>query len=902
MGAGPPILPLDPAALASFRREGAAIIAQERGLTPACRIRLVQAATSAGIAADRVEEAIRSLSAAEPTAPPSAAAEHFRQRLRKDLTAKTRPIVGPTMESKILAAAERKFGLSETLAAQILAEVATELGLTRITATDAIRSLTAQIDQAAESSTWLAREAWDRLRSAGAKWGLELELIDALIEERLAANRTDRQRRQFWTKTTLVATAAAVMTASLVLAGLTIARMRTAESARPSIDRAPSYDPAPEPVLTTPRWWDVPLSVDMATTRGRKDAPAEVLTAISSPRADDRAPGYERLVEHAARVAKPDQRDDLARLIAACLALETDDSAAQRLQTALALYLPNPAGLLAADDQVIERSFFAARTFGLAIDRAGISDDRKSDVSRILTDAIGAPRTLTTTKDDRQREIRQRVILAWYVQLASIAGKEPRAAAKTYPEVFAAAERILGEDEHLDAEAAFLVAALPTAGEHWLTYKRSLDRLISSPNPLQPLRLVEVLRRATDSALVEHLSRLLIVRSGAEPRTAARKDVILAVRKALAGDGGGLTIADRWLILEDEVTAALATRSSTSQEQILAQTIHLAHLTTLAIALAQGEAGLATFDARIDEPPTLEPARESSSTPAESKPAASPLSKPQQRELNDCLDDLGKTNAAARPAREAAWRRLALLAKDVSDIPPAAAAQIANQAVAPQENSDFARRLPLLRQLRDWKHVRLAISDKLLTSRLAADQQRSLVETLTDHEPDAAATASELRRLLLTGVLEELPTSAGAAIHGELLDAAQTHLSEIYFERARLLGVAPGTISTSHSPAQLAEHCLLKLASNPASTQPKRTAAQFVTGVSDIRHLAALQTLLIEASSERLASRRPDRALAARRLTTELRSATSRVPDVLAQLRDQEQRLLELWMLHAPDA
>ena len=43
--------PLDPALLAMFRQEGAMIVAHERGLTAACRVKLVGVARKLGISA-----------------------------------------------------------------------------------------------------------------------------------------------------------------------------------------------------------------------------------------------------------------------------------------------------------------------------------------------------------------------------------------------------------------------------------------------------------------------------------------------------------------------------------------------------------------------------------------------------------------------------------------------------------------------------------------------------------------------------------------------------------------------------------------------------------------------------------------------------------------------------------
>src|SRR6476620_4689718 len=95
------LAPLDPALLEAFRQQGAAILARERCLSPACRIKLAGVARSLGIADEQIEEAIRSLTTAEPSAPPNAQAERFRRRLRKDLAATSRTIIGPTIESQI---------------------------------------------------------------------------------------------------------------------------------------------------------------------------------------------------------------------------------------------------------------------------------------------------------------------------------------------------------------------------------------------------------------------------------------------------------------------------------------------------------------------------------------------------------------------------------------------------------------------------------------------------------------------------------------------------------------------------------------------------------------------------------------------------------------------------------
>jgi hypothetical protein len=156
-------------------------------------------------------------------------------------------------------------------------------------------------------------------------------------------------------------------------------------------------------------------------------------------------------------------------------------------------------------------------------------------------------------------------------------------------------------------------------GSQWKVYKRPLARCISSPEPLYSLRLLDALRRATDASLVDELSQLLVVRAGVRPKSHDKKDVISAVRQSLGGSGNSaIAMADRWRTLQEEAEAVLTGPLSTKDEsQLLARAVLLAHFTTLAIALVQGDAGLATYDAGLANPPELPTTRASSESDAD---------------------------------------------------------------------------------------------------------------------------------------------------------------------------------------------------------------------------------------------------------------------------------------------
>jgi hypothetical protein len=597
--------PLDPALLAAFRQEASVIVAHERGLTATCRLKLAGIARKLGISDDQVEQAIRSLAAIEPSAPPNRQAERFRRRLRKDLSGKRRTIIGPTIEAQILAAAHRKYALDDVSAGQVIAEVTAELGLTRISASDAIQSLAAQIDQAAGNSSWLAREAWDRLRSAGAKWGLELEVIDELIDERLAANRSAYLRSSTSTKATLNITIAAVIVAGAIIGFLFLARSARENAASTEITSQPVIVPPNYKRPTTPTWWDVDLSVDMAHAKSQLKELTGSLDLISSIDASQRAAGYEQLLEQVRSGVNRQRIQPIAlTLVASCLALEADEDAALRLQSALLNLLPSTASPLPSADSPWNAAFWAADTAAAGLARRGATPARKTAIADVLASLFGETIDASIPQRDQQQRLRQLTALAAYRQLTAAASKQPADIARLYPSLSQRAATLLTDEDYLRSETALLAAAAPASGGDWKLYERPLARCISSPDPLPALRLVDALRRANDKNLVDYLSRLLLVRAGARPKSQSKADIIAAVRRSLSGNAA-LTAADRWISLQDDAGTLLEKSPATDDRELITEYISLVHLTTLAIALAQGEAGIATFDAGLAHPPSL---------------------------------------------------------------------------------------------------------------------------------------------------------------------------------------------------------------------------------------------------------------------------------------------------------
>jgi hypothetical protein len=923
---------LDPAALAAFRQQGGAIVAQERGLTPACRIKLAGLARSLGIAEEQIEIAIGALRETEPAAPPNPAAEKFRKRLTKDLGGKTRSIIGPTIEAQIVEAAARKYGLSDEAAREVIAQVAGELGLMRITASDAVHGLGAQIDEVVGDGTWLAREGWDRLRNAGGKWGIELDVVDELIEEKLAANRESIRRERFWKQAVVGGAVSAAALAAVVIVVLLVIRGGTNSEPSPESSTAAAVPPEGELERSVglaspgqPAWWDVDLAIEMAAAKTKFAGLGGASELMAAPAADERAAGYEKLINQvrAAVPAKLELLTAVERIFSGAHALEPDEAAAARLRGSLLALLPTPDAPLPTRSEQYDVVFWAAETAASAMHHKSAGPERREALAGAMSASLAAPFDPAADVKSHQALAQSRAVWLAFQQLSAAANKHPKSVAALYRPLAERAALLLTDEELGRAESSLLAAALPAAGDQWDAYEAGIVRCASSPEALPVLKLADTLAKCEDPDLVRTLSQLLLLRVKVTPKSTAKDDVVSAVRKALGASGAtaGSSAADRWEVLRGRADAALA-RSAPAKDDTFAalqQTVELAHLTTLAIALAQGEAGFASFDAGMTEPPEL---KRDGDSEGRARGGSAPRGVPrtplrESRELERYAAMLGGYARHTPPQRLNALRGLVTLADAAADLSPADADSVARYLVAEKSAEEHQAIVAALGGIRKWKRLRLAVADRWGESQLSVEQAPGLVSVLLGRVlPQEMATPENVRRFLMESVLRDLAesTTAGPA-HGDVaageVEAAASVLTEIYRERAKLLGVGTAEYQAASSPAQALSLSLMPVASTLRGSAADEAylaafghlhkAARFLAG-DDLRQTVANQRLLIELSSRRVARLRSQHAAAARQLDAESLAAIGAAPSVLDQLRQQEATLLQLWMLYGPEA
>ena len=915
--------------LRAFRERAAVILAGERGFTPQCRVKLAKLAYELELSDAQAEDAVRSLrdkgqpKAADPLV------EKFRQRLRKDLSGRHRTVIGPEIEARVIESAQRKYGIDADTVREVLAEVAAELGLRHITGDQAVQLYADVVDQAVGDSTWLAREAWDRLRSAGEKWGLSFEESDELIEQKVAANRRAFAAGRFWNRLVLGGSLAAVGIVAAALAGVYIASRPKPETplATGSGEKAPEGSTERKKLLAQPAWWDVDLAVAMATSRREIRDVAELYDDLRAEGAASRQKAYERLVELLVQIDPENPaREQVVALLAGCHALDPDEECAARLRETLLKLVPGSDAKLARPT-TYQRAYFGVETALALLSRQGMPAARAEALAAAIGAAVGARVAPgPAAAPDSLRPVHAALTRTLYRHMTARGPAQPDEAAALQPWLSEQAAAWLPPPEIERLNAAFLVAMLAGAEQAWQTFKPLMESLCDSRDPLIVLQLLDAFRKAENKTLQGTLGALLVRRTGARPRSDDPRQVVRAVRQALGAAGVAVaqSAEDRWEDLRASAEPVLARRpvSPTDRAAVLAETVELAGLATQAMALAQGEPGFAIFDElsrpaeeAVSDRDKPEPDEKPSSSGGEIRTPAvrkRPMSLQEKQALQRAIGVLGEFESQSPVVRANSLRIVASRVPLTPDLNYEQALVVARYLLAPKAEGEIDSILPAISSLRSWKQVRLAVADRLAESKLSPDQRdRVLAPLLGSLVPPPSSTAQSLRQILVRDVLADV--EAGGGVNPEAAAGPPpglVALAETYRQRARVLAVPAAEYRSAQSPAGALDMVVRVLVRR---SEPARSAAGtdgtalLAHKLEAVHYLAAddpqravlLQRVLLELVAQKVAAGKPQQAGAAEKIVSDLASADAAEADLLLQLRGGERAALQMWLLFA---
>jgi hypothetical protein len=921
--------------LESFLLQAAPILSAERGINAKSRVLLGAVARDLGISDEEFEDALKSLqhgsSSQNRTADPSTDAfyRYLHARLEK-----FQGILTLNLQNKAVQVAEEKFQLSEQAARETVADVARELKIKRVTQADAERQVLGIIKQKVGDSAWIDDDTTERLRGAGRQWGLNTLEIDGLIRKHMAHNReSQRHEHRFVAAAAWATGSVLVVVLGLFVWAFVIRPITEGESVavedkgtpEESSSASTTVAPPTPPKIDEPAdWWDSQLT--RAQLNARRVIPRydEVFAGVSSSDPEKRGKAYPAMVNTISELWDEDRETDrqtLQEIIAKSYAEEPDDEAAAQLREALVeLTMPRPETLPDSAD-VYKQANWAVRTSTVAMNRAGISEERADALASSLGRRVGTTIDREAPRLDVIKKALGAVAAHVYQSLCTLGPAAPVRALELQQAYVAEVADYLSDDVLDKLRTDFLVAVLPYAGQQWRDFRLLIEQCIDSRNPINVLKVLEVYEDSDDETLQSFVGSRLLMRARAGVDSADVANVSAAVRKSLgvAAPPVVATAADRWAKLEPMTQPLLdkPPASPVDQSRLLEETIQLAWLATLTGALAQQEPGFPMFDqmieegrpslAAIDEEMEDEPVPE---TPREFSDDPRRLPDVVRNRLTGYFDDLARFKEIGLIKRQNAIRGLA--SEDgarLRRIEPAQGEYVARYLLADKSAGEQAVAAKAAAAVSRWYYVRLALADMIEASPLPDEFVAEIAtEALgSPVSPEGVNWRAAARKKLLHDVLLELRASTGRTDDSSdqsKLDVAAEALHRLYKQRSRQLRIDQTSYESTETPSQVLALLIAQTRSSLGGAdtswvRPRMDVIDYLAD-DDLQRTVALQRVWLKLLALEVRKRGSELGGRADELVRRLEERDQKASHLLVQLRDGEETTLRILLLNAP--
>lgn len=913
-----------------FLDAAASAMAEERGLTARCRVKLESLAREMGMSAAELDETLNQLGSAPETEPDDPALARrkskYRHYVEKQMDKLPRGVLTESIRLRIEEAGAYQFKLDEASAAATLRDAVRELKVHTISRQDASGSV-AQMTRSLARDGWLPPSEMERVQSAGIELGLSHDEVADVVRETLAS---DYHAGRRWRLAGMIGGAAIAGIA--VACGLFFAWNYLVAETRPDPPAPaesvatddPPTKPRPEeprpkavPLPAEPDWWDVDLTLAATQLRlktGGNPAVQAALGQIRAAEADERRAGYQTLLTALARAKADRTLQGIARdLLRSLVALEPDDPAATGVLSASISAamdpLENP-----SDANHVLRSFWWGDLIGDLLHGDRLEAGRQAELLALANDAFGLDLTEADSRIAIRRAVRGALARKFYVALAE------QAAAEEQPDesVLLGLLReqslgVLSPEERLRLEARWLEARLRRDPAGWADERELIQQVVAAGDVDQLRQMLALFERTEHDELRQFLRAQLALRTGV---AAIDEDAWLKAareRLGLPAISAETARRQRWERLSSQASGALRAssvgRGADSPREQVRRLVGLVQGSTTAAAFAQGDGSLTVFEEWLSkEPPKFEPTS-SAATPTP-KPAIRGEEGTYLKRLTQQLRSYRRLSAAARSS---AFRRAAGLLQDTRDIDDETASVLARYLLAAKGESEQGEIALSFRPVLALPRVRLALADGIQDARLAQHLLAELAKRALGRpiEPDAdqrwrGQVARELIESAAT-VLEARSGGRTVQVGGDAaqFEAGAAALVEAYRQQALLAGVDSATAGKATSPAQLLELLLraeVESASSPElanfrrDLRPRLEAMRYVAG-GPLREAVLMQGLLLEARGLTFAAESPERADEAARIISETFAAREGSSSALEQWRLGEEGALRLWLL-----
>jgi hypothetical protein len=906
--------------LREFFEQAAPILAQHRGINAQSRVLISALARQLGLSSDDLDHAIASLQRAyggqEENDPRQIERrDSFRRYLHRALAQVPHGIVTFRTHRRLIEAGEHFHGVAPALIQPTINEVASEMGVRFISEQQSVEHLSNLIRDVLDQQPVISGPTRSRIYAEGTRWGLDPVAIEAILRRHVESVRRAAMAERKRSRWILRLSVAVIAGLTLFLAWILVPVPKLSEVASPP---GPTAEPPGPKRAPGTEWWDDALRIAIAQARRAHPDLREDLERIGSSQTWVREQASARLIEQwSNRTHSSDRRhpDPLRDVLVGLYVHEPSETLARQWPPLLLN------GALPADQELpleppsIAALFRVCRTVAAMLADPALSETRAAELTALLETVFQQRIERTADRERVEQQCVEALVRRYYERLVRGVDQDPALVLAAYRALSAAMDPRRASDFLNRLDLDLLIALLPAAPDQWQEFEPALRRAAVSTDAADVIKLLNLYRDVSDASLRAALAELLRTRLGAAADSLSEPEVIAAVRDSL-----GVTARERqledWAGVADESETVLrgAGEGSTAPDRVLRRTIHLAHLATLACALAQGPAGRDLFEARrAAGPPALETATEGTRPAEAAKPFVAPYPVPAGNLLARFIGELASSK---RPQQRAQLTQMIANQVDsLPDIDPELAGRLAEYLLQPKAPEEQQAIRPLMVKLARWPGVRLGWADYL--AHVSGPDPR-LEQLLADAlgrpvKLSSETDRAELRRALLNSVLSELPDSPLPDDAGNpVFDQASRVLGELYAAQAAVLAAPLEGTPEGHPPSTILRSMITFLAQQAPPATVSDAERRFLddlsdqlavadfTAENDLQYTVLLGHIWARLLAIHVIRQHPEKTNAAREVVLDLERAVTGADNVLDQLRDVHAGGLRLWLLFQP--
>ena len=904
--------------LESFLHRAAPIIAAERGLTDAARIKIESLANDMKLPRELFAQGMEMLQGEPPVA--NRKKDRWEKAFEKSMRAKVkkipRGIMTSAIETKAVQIGQEKYQLTELQAREILREILADLKIQRVSVSQAEQHVETMVRELIGDSTYVPPEARERLADSGKQWGVSKEHVNSLVELYVENNLQSQQRqRQFMT--TIIGIGVFLIIAFLGgLIYFTTGNGAADDDSGEIVDKGDKGLPSKIDEKRAAFWDEnTALAVVKNQLKTPGITPAIPLMADADP--ETRKQGYAKVWPALAKQkfdnAHRQRVGDLAKGI---LRTEESDEAANTFVDEMFNLVDIQKRIPKSGKELLTRGRFIFRVASQVLVDKKLSVGRKQYLAEKLSDL-----TNVDFDDKASDKLLNKRYTAGYFQtlltkLSSVVSDKPSESITLFTSLGGVFVSGISEAKRNELELNFILSAIPNAGSQWTQLKPLIQKTIDSAAP-ERLAQIILLYESTDNAEAQRfIGDELLSMVGLIPEDTSPRAIASALRKRLGIDepppvfdlaAAKLDLKERFrrFIRDTDISGATEADAAEliAKAAYYATTAQEFYRKPDSVDLGEKfDSNMPDFSEKSDDEEGDDES-EDDDVDVLSDGRDDEVPKVSDETFQRFLRPVTKHKPYKIGARVNALRSLSVIAKMFEDITDDQARGFSIYLFANKNEPEHEELLEAVSNFGHWPRLLIAVSDNLRNSEVDVAWQKAIVEQLLGDELSPIINRDSFRReaqrelfnkaivLLEHNQLES--SSANASREFELLE---DYLKESYRKRCSLSRAK--AVPSNSKMADLCRIWLVKLSDGSPSaeeTMRELKSAQLLSQ-NDLEATVAIQRILISDIARSLKQKNPTATDAIDLIVDSSANRHKSADSILFQLFNNERTLFELWL------